>query len=1132
MGRLRAIQHNREGISAFERFERFGEVKDLNEAIAQFREAVSLTPLDSAHLPRYLNNLGSLFIRRFERFGEVKDIDAAIERQTDAVNLDPLDSANRPAYLNNLGISFMRRFERFGEVKDIDAAIERQTEAVNLTPLDSDDRSGHLNNLGMSYMDRFGRFGEVDDIEAAIERQTEAVDLIPLDSVDRPRFLCNLGNSFQSRFERFGEVKDIDAAIERQTEAVDLTPSDSADRPNSLSNLGLSFMRRFERFGEVKDIDAAIERQTEAVNLIPLDSADRPGHYNNLGISYTNRFEVFGEVKDIDAAIRRQTEAVDFTPLDSADRPEYLNNLGISFMRRFERFGEVKDIDAAIERQTEAVSLDPLDSADRHGHLNNLGTSFMRRFERFEEVKDIDAAIERQTEAVGLTPLDSANRPGYLNNLGNSLIGRFERFGEVKDIDAAIEQQTEAVNLEPLNSADRPGYLNNLGTLFLRRFERFGEVKDIDAAIERQIEAVDLTPLDNANRPINLSNLGISFMRRFEQFEEVKDIDAAIERQTEAVNLTPLDSTDRPGHLNNLGVSFLCRFERFGEIKDQQQAANAFLSSSHSKNGKPIALMLASLKYSRIMHLCEEFFLASKGYIRAVHLLPQVVWIGLDAVSQLKQFSSDIQSFGCDAAACMFSRAESEHDHEQLHLGHAVEILDQTRSVLWSQASNLRQDLGDLRLVEPRLAEELDRVGRTLGQSYFRDPNRMFSEVEEQNHRRCAEKWEELVLSARRVPGFDHFLLPLPISKLREAAKGGPAVIVNVSKYRSDALIISPNGQLELVPLSPETETRVNALSRRRQQIIPSGRSRDGYLWDGIPSTQDDLFLEVLYETWTLVGEPIAKKFEESRILGSGMSSKRRLWWCLTGQLAFLPVHACLPRPIKAEIRPVGMMDIAVSSYTPTLSTLLRAVQQKATRPFRMLAIGQPKSRNHPPLSYVTEEIEFICDLLPHDTIILKSSDADVDAVNAALPTCTWAHFACHGIQSHNDPLESGLLLHNDQLLTLSFIAQNSLEGAEFAFLSSCESATGSKLMPNESVHLAAGLQFLGFRGVIGTMWSVKDEDAFYVAKAVYEQLLGNGPSCATASDAALALHLAVCRLRDEKKVPLAQWVPFIHFGF
>ena len=115
-------------------------------------------------------------------------------------------------------------------------------------------------------------------------------------------------------------------------------------------------------------------------------------------------------------------------------------------------------------------------------------------------------------------------------------------------------------------------------------------------------------------------------------------------------------------------------------------------------------------------------------------------------------------------------------------MGHAVEILDQTRSVLWSQASSLRQDLEILQAIEPQLAKELDFVGRTLGQSYFRNPNSLFSEVEERNYRRWAEKWDELVLSVRRLPGFNHFLLPLPISKLREAAKGGPVVIINVSK--------------------------------------------------------------------------------------------------------------------------------------------------------------------------------------------------------------------------------------------------------------------------------------------------------------------------------------------------------------
>jgi hypothetical protein len=62
------------------RFERFGEVKDIDEAIIimQHRETTRLVPLDNSDLLMYLNKFGNSLLVRFERFGEVKDIDEAI----------------------------------------------------------------------------------------------------------------------------------------------------------------------------------------------------------------------------------------------------------------------------------------------------------------------------------------------------------------------------------------------------------------------------------------------------------------------------------------------------------------------------------------------------------------------------------------------------------------------------------------------------------------------------------------------------------------------------------------------------------------------------------------------------------------------------------------------------------------------------------------------------------------------------------------------------------------------------------------------------------------------------------------------------------------------------------------------
>ena len=98
----------------------------------------------------------------------------------------------------------------------------------------------------------------------------------------------------------------------------------------------------------------------------------------------------------------------------------------------------------------------------------------------------------------------------------------------------------------------------------------------------------------------------------------------------------------------------------------------------------------------------------------AFRLLPQVAWIGLNVIAQLKKLNSDIQMLGCNAAACMIALAQTENHNRQHHLGRAIELLDQGRSILWSQTSNFKQDLEDLQRVDSKLASDLDDVGKFL----------------------------------------------------------------------------------------------------------------------------------------------------------------------------------------------------------------------------------------------------------------------------------------------------------------------------------------------------------------------------------------------------------------------------------
>jgi len=160
-----------------------------------------------------------------------------------------------------------------------------------------------------------------------------------------------------------------------------------------------------------------------------------------------------------------------------------------------------------------------------------------------------------------------------------------------------------------------------------------------------------------------------------------------------------------------------------------------------------------------------------------------------------------------------------------------------------------------------------------------------------------------------------------------------------------------------------------------------------------------------------------------------------------------------------------------------------------------------------------------------------------VKEVLSHLPETSIAHFACHGQQNPQNPLESALLLQDGQL-KVSQIMQQSMPNASLAFLSACETAMGNENLPDEVIHLGATLLFAGFRAVVATMWSISDADGPKIADTFYEILFKESGSTTGMTDrsgpdttqAARALHLAVAKLRAEN-VSFVRWVPFIHMG-
>ena len=228
-----------------------------------------------------------------------------------------------------------------------------------------------------------------------------------------------------------------------------------------------------------------------------------------------------------------------------------------------------------------------------------------------------------------------------------------------------------------------------------------------------------------------------------------------------------------------------------------------------------------------------------------------------------------------------------------------------------------------------------------------------------------------------------------------------------------------------------------------------------------------------------------------------------------------------------------NVFDFVVSSYTPSLSILARSANHSPVvgHELRLLAVRQPPSDGLPLLQGVVTELEYMQEVVKDSACItlVESSAGTVEEVLGLMKEVDWVHFACHGIQDASSPTNSGLCLADERRLKVSDIIGLSRSRGGLAFLSACQTATGDKKLSDEAIHIAAGMLFAGYSGVIGTMWSISDRLAPDVARSVYKELFRHG-KLPDYREAARALHEATKRARDRGE-KFVDWVPFIHVG-
>ena len=554
----------------------------------------------------------------------------------------------------------------------------------------------------------------------------------------------------------------------------------------------------------------------------------------------------------------------------------------------------------------------------------------------------------------------------------------------------------------------------------------------------------------------------------------------------------------------------------------------------------------------RVLHACARARATEDGpaagyddMVAAITLLPRTAGWGLPRDNRTRKSLMSVRTennstLTSDAAACAIAAGRPAD---------AVELLETGRGVVWDQLlhATIR---AELRAVDRGLARRLDRACRTverhgrrsvasdryqerdiasarqtLPDTPYAAVTRRWTLVNQFTRKRLDRRqrlWEQAAERAQDLLPGATFRRVRYLSDIRPAAVEGPVVAVVLSRFGCHALIVTAEDddpQVVDLPALTVHAAQLNARQYLTALAQPAGKEREARIQAS------------LHWLWDAVAAPVLAALS---LPEDTDGEEPRVWWCPSGALAVLPLHAATPRPGGGS-GDAGAGQRVISSYTPTLRSLISARKARDLRdssrsgdrePLLLVSVSDRVGQQALPAT--TRFLEFLTDLIPpHHLTTLHGPKATAKNVTRALRRHSRAHFDCHGRQDPDSSARTGLVLH-DRDLTIADLAGVRTRRPEFAFLAACSTAAPEHTIIDEMVSVTSVLHYSGYQSVIGTLSPVLDSSTERVAKDIHTRL---ADPQASPGPAATLLHHAVSEERRRRPKHPSTWVPFIHVG-
>ncbi|MFD5985322.1 CHAT domain-containing protein [Streptomyces cyaneofuscatus] len=1070
----------------------------------------------------------------------------------------PREDQQRPFLLNELGSALRLHYRSNHEPALLREGVTRHRDAYEL-----DSTAGFLVNLTNALLDAYeARPDDPEPLEDAYTTLTRALEPGPNSLADDPDVLASLAGVLDKKWDRYGQEKDLLAYVDHHRRAARTAEEQKNPRTARFcARLCDALLDLHTRLPRSAHLDEAAEAIRRALMAAPPGHSDRPTCLNSACCVEEQRFEHDRDVERLRRAEALAEEACSAPREDhGTDRGSYFNTWG-NVLRTWNGVtGEPHLLDRAIAAQREAVRSTPPRHPNRAGILANMATTYLRHAYATGDRALLPEAYDLYRKAISRT-VGERGAALHRYNLA-SMLGEFSEvfvpvlsMSEAEVLDLAIEEAQRAVDALPVEDAQRRRYVLGLATRLGGRYSREHRPEDFARTV-RLLETNLPVAGSDAETDAETARccLGIAELWRTRAFHTVapSDLSAAETVYRQALDARQGAPVELEVHLK-YGLATVLVLSAESWIVGGRPFTDAFVARYREATELyrwcalyPDALVQDRIRrahsWARAAARLKNWREAIEAYRLAFSFVPLLAPQHL-ARADREELLTTLDGVAADAAACALSMGDPYT---------ALEFLESGRGLFLTESLGLREELAKLDTHAPRLGSRFLQLRAEVaaaggGSGWNRDDpeavvEQGFMAPELSVYRARAVELREVLETLRKVPGLTRFLMPPDVRSLVEASADatGPVVVVNVSAVRCDALIVR-DGTVRVLPL-PEL-TWYEALRRAEDLQRSTWQASDRALpLDERASAEQELSA-VLDWLWRTVARPVLDDLDRPRpasrrrpaLPGAGYR-RPRVWWCATGPLSGMPLHAAslLPDPARpADTSTVtdSVIDRVVSSYAPTLSVPAYSRDTTLGNAPKVLAVGLKNTPGEAKLAGAHLEVDAVCRWAP-DATRLKGEEASRAAVLAGLRTHDWVHFAGHAAQDSSADDNGHLICHDHAAegpLTTADIADAQAASRSFlAYLAACDTARGRANLTDQAMHLAGGVQSAGFAHVVASFWPLQSTTSLLMTKTFYTYLEGRPVSHDTVARAA---DHAARAARESSPGRPSWWTSFHHMG-